>query len=119
MTNLERAKDLYGQVGQGDILGAFDQYYAEGVVMEEPRGIRKGKTECRVYEEQFVSSVEAFHGMEIKSLAEDPNTQKVFIEVTMDVTFKGGDRVNMEQVAVQQWENGQIVHERFYYDNQG
>ena len=119
MTNLERAKDLYGQVGQGDILGAFDQYYAEGVVMEEPRGVRKGKAECRVYEEQFVSSVAAFHGMELKSLAEDPDTQKVFIEVTMDVTFKGGDRVNMEQVAVQQWNNGQIVHERFYYDNQG
>jgi len=119
MTNLERAKDLYGQVGQGDILGAFDQYYADDVVMEEPRGVRKGKAECRVYEEQFVSSVEAFHGMELKSLAEDSSTEKVFIEVSMDVTFKGGGRVNMEQVAVQQWANGQIVHERFYYDNQG
>ena len=41
MTNLERAQDLYNQVGQGDILGAFDQYYADGVVMEEPRGVRK------------------------------------------------------------------------------
>jgi len=24
--------------------------------------------------------------------------------------------VTMEQVAVQQWEQGQIVHERFYYN---
>ena len=27
-----------------------------------------------------------------------------------------GKRINMEQVAVQQWEQGQIVHERFYYN---
>ena len=119
MTNLERAQDLYTQVGNGDILGAFDQYYADHVVMEEPRGTRNGKSECRMYEEQFVSSVEAFHGMEVKSIAEDSATGKVFVEVSMDVTFKGGGRVNMEQVAVQQWENGQIAHERFYYDNQG
>jgi len=33
------------------------------------------------------------------------------------VTFQDGMRVNMEQVSVQKWENGQIVHERFYYDN--
>ena len=58
--------------------------------------------------------MEAFHGMEIKALSEDADKRKVFVEVAMDITFKGGNRVNMEQVAVQQWENVQIVHERFY-----
>lgn len=116
MTNLEHAKALYGQVMQGQLLEAFDHYYAENVIMEEPRGSRSGKSECRAYEEQFLSSVQEFHGMEIKSIAEDAEKGKVLIEVTMDVTFKDGNRVNMEQVAVQQWENGKIVHERFYYN---
>ncbi len=49
-------------------------------------------------------------------MAEDTEKGKVFVEVEMDVTFKGGNRVKMEQVAVQQWENDQIVHERFYYN---
>ena len=35
----------------------------------------------------------------------------------MDITFKDGNRVIMEQVAVQKWENNQIVHERFYYNS--
>jgi hypothetical protein len=54
--------------------------------------------------------------MEIKAIAEDIPNEKVLIEVSMDLTFKGGSRMSMEQVASQTWENGQIVHERFYYN---
>jgi hypothetical protein len=115
MTNLERAKDLYNQVGQGQLMQAFETYYADKVVMEEPQGKREGKDACRKSEEEFMASVEAFHGMEVKAISEDSANEKVLIEVMMDLTFKGGHRVAMEQVAVQQWENGQIVHERFYY----
>ena len=57
--------------------------------------------------------MEAFHSLEIKAISEDLDKEKVFVEVAMDLTFKGGNRVTMEQVAVQQWEQGQIVHERF------
>ncbi len=116
MTNLERAKDLYNQVGQGQLMQAFETYYAENVIMEEPRGTREGKAACRKSEEEFLNSVEAFHGMEIKATAEDSSKGKVLIEVSMDLTFKGGHRMAMEQVAVQTWQNGQIVHERFYYN---
>ena len=31
MTNLERATDLYIQVGQGQLMQAFETYYAENV----------------------------------------------------------------------------------------
>ena len=85
--------------------------------MEEPSAKREGKDACRDYEEQFVNNVEAFHGMEIKAMSEDSEKSKVFVEIEMDITFKGGNRVKMEQVAVQQWEDDQIVHERFYYNN--
>jgi hypothetical protein len=54
--------------------------------------------------------------MEIKAIAEDSTSGKVLIEVWMDITFKGASRVSMEQVATQTWENGQVVHERFYYN---
>ncbi|WKN32495.1 nuclear transport factor 2 family protein [Porifericola rhodea] len=117
MSYKEKAQDLYNMIGQGQLLEGFDKYYAENVVMTEPRGTREGKSSCRDYEVQFLNSVEAFHGQEIKSIAADEDKGVVFIEVAMDVTFKGGPRVNMEQVAVQQWEGDKIVHERFYYDN--
>jgi hypothetical protein len=50
MTNLIRSKQLYDQVGQGQILEAFDANYAENIVMEEPSGKREGKVACRQYE---------------------------------------------------------------------
>ena len=117
MSYLEKAKQLYNQVEQGQILEAFENHYAEHVVMEEPSAKREGKDACRDYEEQFVNNVEAFHGMEIKAMSEDSEKSKVFVEIEMDITFKGGNRMKMEQVAVQQWENDQIVHERFYYNS--
>ena len=116
MTNLERAQDLYTKIAQGQLMEGFEMYYAENVVMTEPKGTREGKDACRKSELEFLDSVEAFHGMEINAFAEDSDQGKVLIEVSMDVTFKGGDRMLMEQVAVQKWENGQIVHERFYYN---
>lgn len=116
MKYLEKSKQMYNQVLQGQLMEAFEKNYAEHVVMEEPAGKREGKAACRAYEEQFLSNLETFHGMEIKAMSEDTEKAKVFVEVEMDVTFKGGNRVKMEQVAVQQWENDQIVHERFYYN---
>ena len=116
MSNLEKAKKMYAHIGQGQLLEAFDSNYAESVIMEEPSGKREGKEACRAYEVQFLNNVEAFHNLEIKAISEDTEKSKVFIEVLMDITFKGGNRVQMEQVAVQQWEAGQIIHERFYYN---
>jgi hypothetical protein len=60
--------------------------------------------------------VQEFHGLDVKSVASDEANATTTVESAMDVTFKDGNRVNMEQVAVQQWEGDQIVHERFYYN---
>jgi ketosteroid isomerase-like protein len=114
----EKARDIYEQLQQGKLLDAFDQYYGEDVVMTEPRGTRKGKAECRAYEEQFLEGIEEFHSLEIVNLASDEQNAVTFVESSMDVTFKGGQRTKMEQVAVQRWEGNHIVHERFYYDNE-
>ena len=34
----------------------------------------------------------------------------------MDVTFKGGARNKLAQIAVRTWNDGQVVRERFYYN---
>jgi ketosteroid isomerase-like protein len=119
MTILESTQTLHDMLAQGQLLEAFDRFYHQDVVMTEPRGTRHGKADCRSYEEQFLAMVEQVHGLEIKALAVDEARGKAAIESAMDVTFKDGNRVTMEQVAVQTWKDGQIVHERFYYDNAG
>jgi len=115
MTLKEKTQDIYNLVGQGKLLDAFDKYYAEDVVLTEPRGTWSGKADCREHEVQFLNMVKEFHGMEVKAITSDEDAGVVMHETAMDVTFQDGTRVNMEQVGVQRWKNGKIVHERFYY----
>lgn len=117
MTYLEKAKDIYNMLGQGQLLEAFDKYYADNIVMTEPRGTREGKPTCRQYEEQFLASVKEFHDLKVTAIGSDEEAGTSFVESMMEVTFQDGNRVQMEQVAVQKWEGDQIVHERFYYEN--
>ncbi|MBI1353074.1 MAG: nuclear transport factor 2 family protein [Acidobacteria bacterium] len=98
----------------GTALEAFDKFYADDVVMVEGDGKTfEGKAVNRKREEEFFGSVEQFHGAEILAKAYGDNVS--FAEWVYDVTFKGGQRVKMEQVAVRHWKNGKIVKERFYY----
>jgi hypothetical protein len=106
---------LNQQILGGDIMGAFDKYYAEDVVMQENSAEPFiGKTLNREREQQFVNSIAEFHGASVPSSAVNGNTS--FSEWEMDVTFQGGFRVKLAQVAVRTWNNGQIVRERFYYN---
>ncbi len=111
----ELDKQLNDDVLSGKIMEAFEKYYADDVVMQEnSEEPRKGKTENRKAEEQFMASVEAFNGASVKASA--VNGDVTFSEWEMDITFKGGSRVTMSQVAVRKWKNGKIVHERFFYN---
>jgi hypothetical protein len=116
MSYTQKATELYSMINSGQLLDAFEKYYSEDVVMqemgEEPR---IGKAANREYEIKFVSSVESVHGGGVDNITADENNGVVMIENWMDVTFKGGHRVKLEQVCVQEWNGDQIVKERFYH----
>lgn len=108
-------KALNDQILSGDILGAFEKYYAPDVVMQENSAEPfVGKDVNRKREQEFVNSIEAFHGAAVLGSAVTGDLS--YSEWTMDVTFKGGVRVQLAQVAARRWKNGQIVNERFYYN---
>jgi ketosteroid isomerase-like protein len=108
-------KQLNDDVLSGKIMEAFEKYYADDVVMQEnSEEPRKGKEANRKAEEEFMASVEAFNGASVKASA--VNGDVTFSEWEMDITFKGGHRVKMNQVAVRRWKNGKIAHERFFYN---
>lgn len=98
----------------GKILETFDAYYADDVVMSENRkDERVGKAANRKYEIQFLDNVQEFHGAQVGRVIVDGDHAAV--EWTFDITFKGGNRVTMQQVAVQTWKNGKVVREDFYH----
>jgi ketosteroid isomerase-like protein len=98
----------------GKALEAFEQYYADDVVMQEnSEEPRRGKDVNRTAEVEFFSSLASFN--EGKLLSSAVNGDVTFGEWFMDVTFKNGQSAKLAQVAVRRWKDGKIVNERFYY----
>lgn len=114
-TVAELDKKVNDMVLTGKAMEAFEELYAEDVVMQEnndPPCV--GKAANRKREQDFFSSVEAWHGGNLDASAVQGDVS--FSEWTMDVTLKGVGRVKMNQVAVRHWKNGKVAREKFYYN---
>lgn len=108
-------QELNQTILQGKIMEAFERYYADGVVMQEPGGkITEGKEANRRREEEFVGSIQEVHSVELGAHA--VNGDVSLSEWVMDLTFQDGNRNRLEQVAVRHWNDGLVVRERFYYE---
>jgi ketosteroid isomerase-like protein len=123
MTLLEQATDLQQKAAGPDIFDAVDTYYADDVTIVEATGETfHGRETQKGRIREFLSDVETLHGGEIRALAAHetaPGSGVVFAESATDATFKEGGRMTLEEVAVQQWRDGRVVHERFYYNAPG
>jgi len=117
MNNTKELVDgLVKMVGEGKIMDAFEKYYADNVIMQENENTpRVGKDVNREYEKAFVGGIIEFHNAKTLGVAVGDNYSTV--ESFMDVTHKDWGRVARTQVAVQKWENGKIINEKFYYDS--
>mgnify|MGYP001068710779 CR=1 FL=1 len=114
----ENVEELNSMILNGEILPAFEKFYSDEVVMQdndtEPR---KGKAACRKFEEDFVNSLTAFRGAEVKNVLVSEEAGIAAIEWAFDYSHKEwGDR-NYTQVAVQRWVDGKIVSEQFMYNS--
>jgi len=108
-------KDVNYKILSGKAMEAFEQYYADDVVMQENSDKPfEGKDVNRKREIEFFSSIKEFHGAKLLASAVADDTS--FGQWWMDVTMKNGSRVTMDQVAVRKWKDGKIVHERFFYN---
>lgn len=121
MNYLDKINDIYDHIAKGAALDAFEKYYADDVVMVLEDGTEvEGKDANRDRENEFFDSVEEFHGIEVKGISSNEDTGFTSVESTMTVTFKGADEpMDIEQVAVQDWEGDQIKRERFYGTQSG
>ena len=111
----QKVDDLNNRILNGDILGAFEDYYADDVVMiDAGQPPREGKDTNREYEKVFVEGLTEFRGAELKSSVIDEEQSKVFNEWHFDFTHAQFGDQKYDQVAVQIWEDGKVKEERFY-----
>ncbi len=114
----ERNAAMNLAIEKGEGLQAFEEFYAENIVMMEIDQSFEGKEANRERQIGFANSVEAFHRAAVTSSAVNGNTS--FTEMVFEVSFKDGNRITLEEVSVRRWNDaGHVVHERFYYKSMG
>lgn len=111
-----RIDDLNRMILDNQILEAIDKHYAEEVVMQENEDAPTvGRAANREREETFLANVTEFRNAEVRSVAVDAERGVTMVEWFYDYTHaEWGDRTYY-QVSRQQWKDGKIIHERFYY----
>jgi ketosteroid isomerase-like protein len=115
VSNSTRIHDLLSYVQRGDILGAMAEFYAPDASMQENANPPTVGLAANIErEKQFLAQVKEWRGFDVKAVGTGDGVS--FYECTMDFINTAGQPVHYEQVAVQRWKNGKVVHERFYYD---
>jgi ketosteroid isomerase-like protein len=120
MTYLEKITECHQMVGEGQMLDAFEKFYHDDVVMVEATGeVREGKAANREFEKNWLSGIKEMHDGGVLSINSNEQTATTSVESWVDLTFQDGNRMKMEEVAIQKWQGDQIIHERFYYNMPG
>ena len=117
MENLKANVDALNEmILNGKILEAFDQFYADDVVMQDNNyPARIGKVDNRAYEESFVNGLTEFRGARVENVLISDGI--AVIEWWFDYTHKDYGVRNYKQVSVQRWKDDKIVEEKFCYNN--
>jgi|SRR5688500_14147842 hypothetical protein len=113
---LEKIDDLNDLVLQGKALEAFEKYYHDEVVMQENESSPTiGKEANRQREIDFFSAITEFRSA--KPLKITVGEGISMVQWQYDYTHKDWGVRKYSQVSVQEWKDGKIVKEQFFYGN--
>lgn len=117
MSYLEKSQALQAMIGQGQSLEALEQFYHDDVVVIDGGSApRNGKDAQREAIKGWMGMVKEVHGGGVSSITADEENGITMVESWIETTFQDGNRVKMEEVAVQKWQGDKIIHERFYHN---
>lgn len=110
----EKIHHLNEMFVQGKALEAFEKFYADNVIMQEnEQEPTVGKEANRRREEEFVNKVTEIR--EATPLKVAIGVGVTMVEWKLDYTHEDWGVRNYKQVSVQEWKDGKIVKEKFYY----
>ena len=118
----ETIENLHNQVinylKQGKFAEGIEGFYAENATAQEnsnPPTV--GRATMVTNENIFLSTVTAYHGIEILATGIDDQGNGngvVLYEAVMQWDQKDKGHVTVNQAVVERWQNGKIAHIRFY-----
>jgi ketosteroid isomerase-like protein len=115
MSTSENVKALIALVEQGKFLEAIEQFYAPDATMQENLGpLRVGLPVLLENERQVLARTPGIRLERVGSVVVDGDTAA--INWVFLLTYAEGRTMRLDEVACQEWQDGKIVRERFYYD---
>jgi hypothetical protein len=110
----QKIKELNELVLSGNMMDAFEKFYHEDVQMQENTDApTMGKAANRKRELEFLNNITEFRKASVEGVAANDNLSFVIWE--FDYTHKEWGVKNYRQVSVQQWQDGKIIKEQFFY----
>jgi len=111
--NVERLIEL---VERGEFLEAIEKFYAPQATMQEnlQLPLRTGLPALLEGERQALARFKILHQHRAVSYVVDGN--RAAINWIFEITEQSGRHYTLDEVAYQEWQDGKIVRERFYYD---
>lgn len=118
MSTQEIADKLVALCREGKNREAIADLYADNIVSYEPKGSHmeytEGKEAVKAKTDYWYESVQEVHSAEVS----DPVVagDHFSVSMKMDVTYKEGGRMMMQEVAVYEVKDGKIISEQFFYN---
>ena len=121
MTHLELAQKLCQMIGEGQMNEALDELYAEDVEVIEATGESfSGRETQKGRVAEWQAGLDGFHGGGVTAITANEDAGVTMVESWVEITPKGAPGpIKFEEVAVQNWKDGKIARERFYYNAAG
>lgn len=119
---LEMQRTFVERCSKGEFVEVMQEYYAEDAYqIEMGDGTRRdGRDNMVAFEQEFLTTVETFHGCDIGSIAvasDDGNGNGVTMaEYTIKAELKDGSKFWPSQVQVSEWKDGKIISIKYYYN---
>lgn len=115
MGTLDHVKDLIAMVADGKFVEAIERFYAEDATMQENQGTVRSGLQTLVENERNVLRVVPDIRLEtVGSYVVDGD--RAAINWIFRYTDPRGRQIRLDELAYQEWHDGKIVRERFYYD---
>lgn len=93
----------------------YERYYDENVVVQENmQPPRVGRALSIERQKLMNANVKEIHYFKIGAVLVDGD--RSMVEMHLDATTLDDYRIHIEEVGLQTWKDGRIIHERYFYD---
>jgi protease II len=93
----------------------YERFYDEKVVVQENlQPPRVGRSLSIERQKQMNANIKEVHFFKIGTVLVDGDHS--VIELQLEATTVDGYRIRIEELGLQTWQDGRIIHERFFYD---